>query len=174
MAVEPRNFRLLKELEEGEKGAGSGTYSLGIDDLDDLYLHNWNGTVLGPAGVSAGRKTSTRIVLLTAWVSLHLQTVFENRIYSVKIYCGPNYPREPPTVQFTSWIKLDIVDRYGRLDISHLPMLIHPWSHKNELKNIMEGIRKLVSWPPCLPEDRARHLCLHFSCLHVKLTSYDQ
>jgi ubiquitin-conjugating enzyme E2 variant len=52
MAVEPRNFRLLKELEEGEKGTGSGTYSLGIDDLDDLYLHNWNGTVLGPAQVS--------------------------------------------------------------------------------------------------------------------------
>ncbi|KAL2203055.1 UBC-like protein [Sarocladium strictum] len=121
MAVEPRNFRLLKELEEGEKGTGSGTYSLGIDDLDDLYLHNWNGTVLGPA-----------------------QSGFENRIYSVKIYCGPNYPKEPPTVKFINKVKLDSVDASGNVDIDQVPLLIRPWSSNNQLKHIMEGLRKAM------------------------------
>lgn len=71
--------------------------------------------------------------------------MFENRIYSVKIYCGPNYPKEPPTVQFVSLIKLDNVDKQGNLDLTKLPMLVHPWTPQNELKNILEGIRKSVS-----------------------------
>ena len=79
MAVEPRNFRLLKELEEGEKGSGSGTYSLGIDNLDDLYLHDWNGTILGPPKVRpleravSGEMTVT--VANDGFFCLHRQTL---------------------------------------------------------------------------------------------------
>jgi ubiquitin-conjugating enzyme E2 variant len=145
MAVEPRNFRLLKELEDGEKGTGSGTYSLGIDDLDDLYLHNWNGTVLGPAQVSQipnAWKGSQHSRAMDETKALRKQSGFENRIYSVKIYCGPKYPNEPPTVKFINKVKLDAVDKEGNVDIDQIPLLIRPWTPANQLKHIMEGLRK--------------------------------
>ena len=64
----PRNFRLLEELEKGEKGLGAGKLtesawisnrvdrvveacSYGLSDGDDLMMSNWNGTILGPPHV---------------------------------------------------------------------------------------------------------------------------
>ncbi len=64
----PRNFRLLEELEKGEKGLGAGwslerckvgrltqgskeACSYGLKDGDDLLMSNWNGTILGPPHV---------------------------------------------------------------------------------------------------------------------------
>lgn len=68
----PRNFRLLEELEKGEKGLGAGetaehtkhyspnisdndieACSYGLDEGDDLLMTNWNGTILGPPHVRA-------------------------------------------------------------------------------------------------------------------------
>ena len=48
----PRNFRLLEELEKGEKGMGAEACSYGLADGDDLMMSNWNGTILGPPHVS--------------------------------------------------------------------------------------------------------------------------
>lgn len=48
----PRNFRLLEELEKGEKGLGAEACSYGLADGDDLMMSNWNGTILGPPHVS--------------------------------------------------------------------------------------------------------------------------
>ena len=50
--IVPRNFKLLEELEKSEKGLGDMAISFGLVDSGDTFLSDWNGGILGPAGVS--------------------------------------------------------------------------------------------------------------------------
>ncbi|CDS08097.1 Putative Ubiquitin-conjugating enzyme E2 [Lichtheimia ramosa] len=118
MAEVPRNFRLLEELEKGEKGIGDGTCSYGLAD-DDLLMHNWHATILGPPH------------------SLH-----ENRIYSLKIMCGDKYPDLPPEVHFVSRINLPSVNpQTGKVEPSRLPCLAH-WRRNYTLETLLVELRR--------------------------------
>ncbi|CCW66756.1 unnamed protein product [Phytomonas sp. Hart1] len=94
MVEVPRNFRLLEELEAGEKGTGlNQNVSVGLCNTDDIYFHYWNGTIVGPPG-----------------------TTFEYRILLLEIHCDETYPKAPPHIRFMSKVNLPCVDSNGTVN----------------------------------------------------------
>ncbi|XP_021365819.1 ubiquitin-conjugating enzyme spm2-like [Mizuhopecten yessoensis] len=113
--VVPRNFRLLHELESGEKGCGDGTVSWGLTRSDDDTLRDWTCTIIGPANSN-----------------------FESRIYSVKIICDDDYPVCQPIVTFTTKINLPFVSPDGKVDVHRL---VGGWNPSYTIQKILLDLR---------------------------------
>lgn len=120
----PRNFRLLEELERGEKGIGDGTVSYGMDDADDIYMQSWTGTIIGPPN-----------------------SVHEGRIYQLKLFCGKDYPDNPPAVRFQTRINMTCVNQEsGLVEPSLFPMLAH-WQRECTMEDILTQLKKEMVSP---------------------------
>ncbi|XP_020103843.1 ubiquitin-conjugating enzyme E2 variant 1D-like isoform X2 [Ananas comosus] len=122
--VVPRNFRLLEELERGEKGIGDGTVSYGMDDADDIYMRSWTGTIIGPHN-----------------------TVHEGRIYQLKLFCDMDYPEKPPTVRFQTRINMTCVNQEtGLVEPGLFPMLAN-WQREYTMEDILTSLKKEMASP---------------------------
>lgn len=60
------------------------------------------------------------------------------------MHCGPNYPDEPPTIQFVSQVNLPCVNsRNGVVDPRQLPCLAN-WKRDNTMETILIELRRYV------------------------------
>lgn len=114
----PRSFRLLEELEKGEKGGMSTEVSYGLADASDMNMTHWTATIIGPP-----------------------YSVFENRIYTLQLECGPEYPEVAPVIKFINRINATFVDSNGNVLGDRLNCL-YKWNHTHTIQSVLEEIRR--------------------------------
>lgn len=120
----PRNFRLLEELEKGEKGIGDGNVSYGLVDQGDTHLVSWRATIIGP-----------------------YDTKYQGNIYSLEITVGPKYPQEAPQFRFTrqDGVRLPLTSKNlvdsstGRVVPSNLAELCY-WKPEYTLEKVLMAL----------------------------------
>ncbi|GIX61662.1 UBIQUITIN-CONJUGATING ENZYME E2, putative [Babesia caballi] len=131
----PRSFKLLDELERGQKGSVSEWVSFGLERPDDITLSNWSCTILGYPG-----------------------TAFENRIYCLEVYCGEQYPDVPPVVKFLTRINLPGVDASGNVGAAICDLIndqvdpdsfpgLKNWRRNSTIEAVLVDIRRHMATP---------------------------
>jgi len=104
-----------------------GACSYGLEDPEDIFMTHWRGTIWGPPHV---RDYSSLLPQQSSTQTDRsaIQGHHENRIYELKMECGPNYPKEPPEIHFVSQINLPGVNTTdGKVDKNAVAIL-RDWS----------------------------------------------
>lgn len=117
----PRNFKLLQELEESEKGSSGGMVSYGLSDQGDTMMKKWTATIVGPEN-----------------------TGYQGQIYFLDIMVGSKYPEEAPYYKFnfenSDSINLGgTIRRDGTIRKRHYNSLKN-WDSNGTIKSVLDEI----------------------------------
>lgn len=96
---------------------------MGLVDSGDIFLTEWNGSILGPPG-----------------------TVFDQRFYELRITCGDQYPAQPPKVRFISRINMSSVNQSTGVVENDLPGLAN-WNRNQTIESVLVSIRNSMQAP---------------------------
>jgi len=119
-----RNFKLLDELEDAEKGSKAGAdISLGLESPDDTLMSVWNASIFGSLGGG------------------------DMRLVSLVLVAGPDYPRAPPALRFTSRVAMECVDARGAVLPAKVPYLA-AWHAGKTMLGALQEIKALMARAP--------------------------
>jgi ubiquitin-protein ligase len=121
--IVPRNFKLLEELEASEKGSGDMSVSMGLVNSDDIFLTEWNASILGPMGGP-----------------------FDGRLYELRVTAGEEYPNKPPVVRFISRINIAGVDQTTGAVTPEFPALAG-WNRNMSMESVLVALKNSMNVP---------------------------
>lgn len=121
-------------------------------------MSDWNGTILGPPHVSHRPRTGPPGSVSTSADPRPgvAQSAYENRIYSLTMHCGPEYPDKPPTIKFVHEINLPCVNKNtGEVMADKLPCLTN-WKRESTMETVLIELRRFMASPQCkkLPQPK--------------------
>lgn len=96
---------------------------MGLVNHDDILLTDWNGSILGPQG-----------------------TIFDCRLYELRIHCGPEYPKEPPSIRFATRINLPHVNSSTGVVEASLPAF-QSWNRDKTIESCLISLRQAMMAP---------------------------
>jgi ubiquitin-conjugating enzyme E2 variant len=109
--------------------------SLGLVQPDDLLLTDWNASILGPPGVSENCLANH-----FRNFSSESQTPFQDRLYELRIKCGPEYPNRPPEVRFLTRLNLAHVDQRSGVITPDFPALAR-WTRNSTIESVLVELK---------------------------------
>ena len=121
--IVPRNFKLLEELEASEKGSGDMSVSMGLVNSDDIFLTEWNASILGPMGGP-----------------------FDGRLYELRVTAGEEYPNKPPVMRFISRINIAGVDQTTGAVTPEFPALAG-WNRNMTMESVLVALKNSMNVP---------------------------
>jgi ubiquitin-conjugating enzyme E2 variant len=75
-----------------------------------------------------------------------MQTIYDGRLYELRITCGPDYPNVPPKVRFISRINLSSVNQSTGLVEPSLPAIAQ-WNRNCTIESVLVGIKNAMIQP---------------------------